>query len=254
MVDVSGDRRSFTEILLSMRTSQSIMQARWADESPLLTLPHITRALLPRFKISKHGGKVRNEELLSQLINTCNGKKEVLEGMLQIDLNPTQIQEIWDALGKLPLLNIDVSISDGPSQTATNMRGTKRLPKSSHKEEIERTVTTTAQANQEYTLHVNLRQLNKGAKRVSYTPRYPQRKEVRWWLVLGKTSSNSLLSWKRIDHVFGRTFVDLPFQMPQRKGTILCSLHVVSDCYLGLDSEIRIPFELKPAAMAISAK
>nr|XP_054753859.1 activating signal cointegrator 1 complex subunit 3-like [Lytechinus pictus] len=244
LVEVSANKNSLSEVLLSMRSSQSIMQARWADESPLLTLPHVTRAIIPRFTIRKLDRVIRNDELLSEVISKCEGSKEVLQEMLQRDLDPLQIEEIWSVLGKLPTIRMDISISDEPTNTSFRRHGSRPLPTSINKERLS-TITTTAEAGQGYIIHINLRQRNKGAKRMSHTPRYPKQREVGWWVVLGETSTNSILAWKRIEHIFGRTSVALPFKLPERKDTIQCSLHLVSDCYIGIDSEIQIPFQVK---------
>ena len=50
MIDIAAEKGWLATVLRVQLLMQSIIQARWFDESPLLTLPHVEVDNLPAFK------------------------------------------------------------------------------------------------------------------------------------------------------------------------------------------------------------
>jgi len=74
----------------------------------------------------------------------------------------------------------------------------------------------------------------------AYTPRFPKPKDEGWWLVLGNVDSGELLALKRLPFFRSRTKTSLAFSAPDNSCHQICSLYLISDCYLGLDQQCEL--------------
>ena len=77
-------------------------------------------------------------------------------------------------------------------------------------------------------------------------PRYPGEKAEAWWLVIGDSNSNALLSIKRVNIGNTATKTKLEFAAPEDPGDYNLVLYLMSDSYLGCDQE----YELNVAVIA----
>ena len=77
-------------------------------------------------------------------------------------------------------------------------------------------------------------------------PRYPGEKAEAWWLVIGDSNSNALLSIKRVNIGNTATKTKLEFAAPEEQGDYNLVLYLMSDSYLGCDQE----YELNVAVIA----
>ena len=77
-------------------------------------------------------------------------------------------------------------------------------------------------------------------------PRYPGEKAEAWWLVIGDSNSNALLSIKRVNIGHTATKTKLEFAAPEDPGDYNLVLYLMSDSYLGCDQE----YELNVAVIA----
>lgn len=78
----------------------------------------------------------------------------------------------------------------------------------------------------------------------AHAPYFPKAKSEGWWMVLGDTDSGELLALKRIGNVRSSTRTSLSFYTPETEGRKIYTLYLLSDCYLGLDQQYDLYFEI----------
>ena len=76
-------------------------------------------------------------------------------------------------------------------------------------------------------------------------PRYPASKGEGWWLVVGDTNTNNLLSIKRFT-LNKETKVKLEFTAPDDPGDYNFTLYLMSDSYMGCDQEYDVSVTVVP--------
>lgn len=74
----------------------------------------------------------------------------------------------------------------------------------------------------------------------AHSPRFPKAKDEGWWLVLGEVDSKELLALKRVGVVRRRNRTSLTFLSPDTACRKIYTVFLMSDCYLGLDSQCDI--------------
>lgn len=95
MIDISAERSWLATVLRTQQLMQCIIQARWHDESPFMTLPHVESLNLPTFKRIR----VREPELsLPGLKDACHNKYEHLAAPLRGDFEEPQIENIFKVI------------------------------------------------------------------------------------------------------------------------------------------------------------
>jgi pre-mRNA-splicing helicase BRR2 len=77
-------------------------------------------------------------------------------------------------------------------------------------------------------------------------PLFPSEKKEGWWVIVGDTSTNSLLSLKRVN-LRQKQKVVLEFLAPEDAGDYDLTLFCMSDSYLGCDQEYSIPLSVAAA-------
>lgn len=78
-----------------------------------------------------------------------------------------------------------------------------------------------------------------------WAPRFPQKRDEGWWLVVGDPETNSLLAIKRLA-LQKKAKAKLTFELPQEiSGTEKnFMLYLISDSYLGVDQEYPVTVEI----------
>ena len=76
-------------------------------------------------------------------------------------------------------------------------------------------------------------------------PRYPNRKDEGWWLVVGDTKNNRLLSIKRVV-IPVQLSVKLDFEAPEDSGKYSYTLYLMCDSYTGCDQELQVDISVQP--------
>ena len=131
LIDLCAHKALLSPCLLSIHLLQMIIQARWITDPDILTLPHITdRSFIPIFS-----------SYLCQLIDI---KREILINLLDSHLTSTQIDDIYEHLTCLPQIELNYTIRGFWSINEE----TRQLPTNVH-------------ADQEYTLRISLKRLNR---------------------------------------------------------------------------------------------
>ncbi|XP_071957193.1 activating signal cointegrator 1 complex subunit 3-like [Antedon mediterranea] len=242
MLDVTADNGYLVTALSIINIIQMVLQGRWINESSLLTIPHIDSSMLSLFK--SHSGLI---ETLPELVHHCRGNKVTLHKLLSEKLSDRHINEAWDMLHKLPMIQMETNMqglwinsteNEQRSVPTTFIRG---IPKD--KDYIK------VHADQEYVLSINLRRLKGGTNndKKAVAPRFPKPKSEGWFMILGDIENKELLALKRVGFVGRSSTIQLSFFTPENSGHVIYTIYLMSDSYLGLDQQYNICLDVVSA-------
>ena len=131
LIDVCAYKALLSPTILCINLLQMLIQARWITDPDILTLPHIIdRSFTHIFS--------------SYLCQLTDIKRETLNSMLHSHLTSVQIDDIYEYLLRLPQIELSFKICGFWSSD----------------QEI-RTLPTHVHANQEYTLQITLKRINR---------------------------------------------------------------------------------------------
>jgi len=201
MVDVAADGGWLFTALNSMHLMQMIMQGQWFTDSTLLTLPHVTPKLV-------HALARRGVESIPELWTL---ETQQLNAIVKQHMRDDHVKEFMRVLGQIPVVDMKVS-----APAAVN------------------------EDEEEVVVKVELEQLNsKDQPRFAHTPRFPKKKEVGWWLVIGQPDTGELLALRRIS-IRNKAKVSLTFPPPEEAGQYTYHIYLMCDAYLGIDQQTAI--------------
>jgi len=83
-------------------------------------------------------------------------------------------------------------------------------------------------------------------------PLFPQKREENWWVVIGDTKSNTLLSIKRLT-LNQKAKIKLDFAAPSTTTSHSYVLYLMSDAYVGCDQEYKFQINVVNAGKASRA-
>ncbi|KAI8983869.1 Sec63 Brl domain-containing protein [Pilobolus umbonatus] len=222
MIDVAADNGYLSTSLTIMNMLQCIKQARWQEESSLLTLPSIENGMLKHIKY-----KGKGIQCLAELtMYTDNQIKQIFSQVRALDHN--KVNEICRVVNRLPVIDIKAKIESQKEFL---------VPEST------------------YSISINLQRKKKSNQphdgRI-YSPLFPKPQYESWWVVLGDAANDELLALKRVsmrngpnetlsNHINTSITFDTPAHFGQHKYT----LFVISDGYIGLDQQEDIEFQTR---------
>eukprot|EP00602_Paraphysomonas_sp_CaronLab_P009686 CAMPEP_0185022718 /NCGR_PEP_ID=MMETSP1103-20130426/5423_1 /TAXON_ID=36769 /ORGANISM="Paraphysomonas bandaiensis, Strain Caron Lab Isolate" /LENGTH=2181 /DNA_ID=CAMNT_0027554929 /DNA_START=20 /DNA_END=6565 /DNA_ORIENTATION=+ len=211
LVDVISSQSWLRPALASMELSQMIVQGQWDKDSVLLQVPHFTDEIIARCK--------QNNPPVESVFDVLDLEDEERNKLLQ--LTPEKMSDVAVFCNAYPNIELlyDVSVHEGEEVEAGDTV----------------TVMVTLQREIEEEDEVDPTSIGKVV-----CPRYPTEKVEGWWLVVGDTNSNSLLSIKRLN-IGVRSKAKLEFSAPDDPGDYNLTLYLMSDSYLGCDQEYEIP-------------
>ncbi|XP_023223865.1 activating signal cointegrator 1 complex subunit 3-like [Centruroides sculpturatus] len=243
MIDISSDQGWLPTSLQTMILLQMTLQGRWHNDSTLLTLPHINSTNLYCFgkiypnTITGHH-EVSSVECLPELIAYVRGEYETLACILRKELEENQIEQIYDTLMKLPVINVSLALKgfceDSEKERKLFMGQVAGTRSESQWIEV--------QVDKEYVLMVKLERENRRKKgeTKALAPKFPKQKEEGWFLILGDVEKRDLIAMKRIGYVGTQSRHQLVFYTPEKAGRYVYTLFLMSDCYLGLDQQYEV--------------
>lgn len=131
IIDLCAHKALLSPCILAIQFLQMIIQARWITDPDILTLPHVNdRSFTHVF-----------QSYLCQLLDI---PREILADRLNGHLSKNEIDDIYEYLGRLPQIEL-----------ALKIRGFWK------KNEETRTLPANVHAEQEYTLQISLKRLNR---------------------------------------------------------------------------------------------
>ncbi|XP_067120382.1 activating signal cointegrator 1 complex subunit 3 isoform X2 [Centruroides vittatus] len=242
MIDISSDQGWLPTSLQTMILLQMTLQGRWHNDSTLLTLPHINSTNLYCFsKLYPNAvagcRNISSVECLPELIAYVGGEYNSLACILRKELEENQIEQIYDTLTKLPIINVSLALKgfcedlEKERELFVGQVGTR-----SESQWIE------VQVDKEYILMVKLERENRRKKgeTKALAPKFPKQKEEGWFLVLGDVEKRDLIAMKRIGYIGTQSRHQLVFYTPEKAGRYVYTLFLMSDCYLGLDQQYEV--------------
>ncbi|XP_031554350.1 activating signal cointegrator 1 complex subunit 3-like [Actinia tenebrosa] len=240
MIDLSADEGWLATSLRIMHIVQMVIQGRWLQDSTLMTLPSISDQHLPLFV----GPRREPIESLPELLDFVGSDPEALAKLLRGSFSANHIEHLLNIVKRLPVVGISVKLrgawadGDGAQQ--------EERPLDIETLEGRHDNWSKVHADQEYSLNIELKRLNrfKGSELKAHAPYFPKAKSEGWWMVLGDTDSGELLALKRIGNIRSSTRATLSFYTPEIEGRKIYTLYLISDCYLGLDQQYDLYFEI----------
>ena len=234
-VDVLSSNGWLTAALSAMDLSQMLTQAVWPRDGHLKQLPHFSSEMIAK---AKHDGvesvfdvlemedddrlnllKNLSERQMGDVANFCNGYPNV-----ELQYEPIQPERVED---------------DDDSDSDDDEPGSKKHKKDDDDDE----------ENKPYVAGIAV-QLSRDEEDEEdivtkvEAPFWPGDKEQGWWLLVGNTESNHLVSIKRINFIKGSQ-AELNWQVDDAKAGDVrkYTLYFICDSYTGCDQEYE--FELK---------
>lgn len=205
MVDISAEAGWLETTLGVMKLIQSLMQARWFDESSLLTVPHLSEECAEALQ----GIGI---ESLPDLMRNVENKAESIRNVLDSILDDNQLNQAFEMCRRLPFVVM----------------------------KCKRSVSRNNRRNEEIFVEVELKcSRSVGHDQTvgtAFAPRFPKIKDESWWLIIGDRNSHELLALKRVsipDNQKTQSKIRVKRQNTSQDLTVL----LISDCYLGLDLE-----------------
>lgn len=246
IVDVISSSGWLKPALAAMELSQMIVQGLWnrdsvlkqvrqscenqvhqsrvnmyADRSSLLCLlqiPHFTDEIIRRCQ------EYKGEEPIEAVFDILNLDDDVRNDLLR--LPESKMADVAVFCNSYPNIDVAYQVDDADEITAGDPV-TMRIS-------LEREVDEEEMDEQEIA----------GIGMVS-SDHFPGRKKEGWWVVVGDTSTNSLLSLKRVN-LRQRLGVQLEFLAPEEPGDYDLTLFCMSDSYMGCDQEYSIKISVAP--------
>ncbi|KAI7860666.1 Sec63 Brl domain-containing protein [Circinella umbellata] len=228
MIDVAADAGYLTTSLKIMNLLQCIKQARWPEESTLLTLPKIKPSMLKDIRF-----KNKTLNCLAQL--TQFSEKQIRDIFSRVSgLSSENVNEIQRVVSRLPIMDVKTTIQSKKPYL---------IPETSYKIQIQ-------------LQRVGLPGNNGKKKTPTHDGRvygkFPKPQYESWWLVMGDADTDDLLALKRIsmrngpnETLTNKATTHITFDTPVRLGKHRYTLYLISDGYLGLDQQIDIDFETR---------
>lgn len=260
MVDIAADHGWLCTTLNIINLIQMIIQGRWLHDGSLSILPHIDPnnasifSEAPPDRWSRRGEPIA---YLPQLMDLCNSNYELFARMLRAVLVEAQIEEAFQCLSRLPIIETFLSIrgswdhnltADGDKQTlGSYVEGALNpIPMGPMVGKRPDSCYTKVYANREYVLCVQLKRMNRLLRHDSkaFSPRFPKGKDEGWIVVLGNVECAEVLALKRTGFVSGTCTCQLVFYAPETPGRVVYTLYVMSDSYLGLDQQFDVGFDV----------
>uniref|UniRef100_M4C4T1 SEC63 domain-containing protein n=1 Tax=Hyaloperonospora arabidopsidis (strain Emoy2) TaxID=559515 RepID=M4C4T1_HYAAE len=218
MVDVISSNGWLKPALAAMDLAQMVVQAQWSSDSPLLQIPYFNRETLEKL------GTMDLKEDIETPVDILS-----MEDDARMKLLPLDTQKM-SAVAKFCNAFPDVTVQ------TTIQRDGKDLPQGS-------IVSVKVQLEREGVDEEDDEEVERDESKelgLVNACHYPVKKAENWWVVLGDSSKNTLLSIKRVPFASARANVALQFTAPDEIGAHTFQLYVICDGYAGCDLENEI--------------
>uniref|UniRef100_A0A1A9WJB5 U5 small nuclear ribonucleoprotein 200 kDa helicase n=1 Tax=Glossina brevipalpis TaxID=37001 RepID=A0A1A9WJB5_9MUSC len=237
MVDYTAESGWLTTTLKVQLLMQSIIQARWFDESEFLTLPNVNNSNVHVFYNVIYKDQYLTLPVLKDL---TRNDYERLAGPLRDCFEEHEIEQIYKVLQGMPEIMVSISIQ---GRLYDNKQSLRELTNN----DLKSNIWTKIHSNEDYVLCINIKRLNTSPRYSNtaiHCPKYPKGKNEAWFLTLGSQASNELLAMKRVNLRGLKASNRITFQCPPRKGRLLLTLYLMSDCLIGFDQQYDLQFEV----------
>jgi len=216
IVDVISSNGWLKPALAAMELSQMIVQGLWNRDSILKQIPHFNDEIVRRCQ----GQKNEEGDPIESIFDILNLDDDVRNDLLRF--NESQMADVAVFCNNYPSVDVSFEVLDADDVTAGEAVSLKIvLERETDDEEEELTPEEIASLGIVSSAH------------------YPTTKQEGWWVVVGDTSTNVLLSLKRVT-LKQKQGIQLDFMAPDEPGDHDLTMFCMSDSYLGCDQEYTI--------------
>ena len=219
VVDVISSNGWLKPALAAMELSQMIVQALWNKDHVLKQVPHFTDEIIKRCL------EYKGEDPVESVFDILTIDDEVRNKLLQ--LPDDKMADVAVFCNNYPSIEVSFEVQDKDDVTAGDVVHVVV--------ELEREIDEDEMTEEEAA------EIGKVS-----APFFPGDKKEAWWIVIGDTSTNALLSLKRVN-LRRKQKVGLEFLAPDDAGDYDLTLFCMSDSYLGCDQEYSMPLSVAPA-------
>jgi len=215
IVDVISSNAWLKPALAAMELSQMIVQGLWNRDSILKQIPHFSDEIIHRCQAyeSDEGEKIES------IFDILNLDDDVRNELLR--LGESQMADVAVFCNNYPSIDVSFELVDADNVVAGEVVSLKVV--------LERELDADDELTPEEVA---------GLGNVS-SAHYPGIKQEGWWIVVGDTSTNALLSLKRVT-LKQKQGLQLEFMAPDEPGDYDLTMFCMSDSYLGCDQEYTI--------------
>lgn len=258
VVEISHQRKWLDLSISAIKFAQCVIQAQWTNNHSLEQLPYITEN---EVKIITKTPKPQ-ARTLGEYLEVPDEEKKGLTG-----LTAEQRAEVLRVCNILPHLKVETKlfVEEEELDFLADSGDAPAAATEDCDEDTDKANAVTGDQIYEQdlvTLRITLTRQNvsEGATAPPvYAPFFPKTVRENWWIVLTDKANRPESDPKRNAnvniHAFekvsdqGRKVVhEVRFMAPQRAGSYEMELKIFSDCYLGLDHVIAVPFDVLPAS------
>ena len=219
IVDVISSNGWLKPALASMELSQMIVQGLWNKDNVLKQIPHFSDDVVRRCQ------EYKGDEPIDSVLDILTLDDDVRNQLLQ--LPDEKMAEVAVFCNNYPNIEVNFKVKDPDSVTAGDP--------------VQIVVDLQREGGEEDMESFEIEALGKVS-----SPFYPTEKKEHWWLVIGDTSTNSLMSLKRTNLSLKQS-VTLEFLAPEEAGDYDLTLFCMCDSYLGCDQEYSVSLSVAAA-------
>jgi len=212
IVDVISSNGWLKPALAAMELSQMITQGLWDKDSPLMQIPHFTKEIVGRCE--------KSPEDIEGVFDIMSLEDDTRDKLLQFE--PAKMAAVATFCNEYPNVELNLNIQEADSiKTGKSVNVLVQLDREVDEDE----------------------EVDPSKQSIVQAPLYPKEKAEGWWLVIGDTATNSLLSIKRVN-LKQNAKVRLDFTAPEEVGDYNYTLYFMCDGYLGCDQEYELEFSV----------
>lgn len=219
IVDVISSQGWLKPALAAMELSQMVVQGLWNKDHVLKQVPHFTDEIIERCK------SYRGEDTVESVFDILTIDDDVRNQLLQ--LPDEKMADVAVFCNNYPSIEVSFTVEDPDDVTAGDP--------------VQVVINLEREVDEDEMDEEEMASLG-----VVAAPLFPTEKKEGWWIIIGDTTTNSLLSLKRVS-LQHKQKVALEFLAPEEAGDYDLTLFCMSDSYLGCDQEYKIPLSVAVA-------
>lgn len=219
IVDVISSNGWLKPALAAMELSQMVVQGLWNKDHVLKQIPHFTDEIVKRCLAHK------GEEPVESVFDILTLEDDIRNDLLR--LPDEKMADVAVFCNNYPNVEVSFKVQDPDDVTSGDP--------------VQVVIELEREVDEEEMSEEDVADLGKVSASL-----FPSDKKEGWWVVVGDTSNNSLLSLKRVS-LRQKQKVVLEFLAPDEAGDYDLTLFCMSDSYLGCDQEYTIPLSVAAA-------
>jgi pre-mRNA-splicing helicase BRR2 len=214
LVDVISSKGWLKPALACIELVQMVIQGRWSWDNALLQIPHFDKDIVDR--IETYNKKVEDEDdKVENVFDILELEDDVRNDLLRLENR--QMSDVARFCNSYPNIEMEYEVVKQEEEIST--KSVVRMVVKLSRDEDD--------------VPDDLSELGKVV-----APSFPDSNLVEgWWLVVGDSKTNTLLSIKRIPSLKVEAEVKLAFQAPKEAGDHKLSLFLMCDSYLRCDQQ-----------------